>query len=303
VRSLLRPALRTLAALVLFVITAGGALAQPAQPFPRYLVELAQLNEDTYAVRVGGYSAVFITTDEGVILVDAISGGGNSPNNAQTLKTVISGVTPLPVRYYVYSHSAADHGQGADVFAETAVLIGHRNALADLEAAQDPRMPPPTIAFDDSLDVELGGKHVELRWTALNEQDPYLTVHFRNVLVAVDNVRLRSIAFSDFPSASADAFIAFIERLEADPTWELFTYGHAVGRDFVGTRADVAQYREYLQELTAAIREARDRGLEDNSEPMIAAVRARLSPRYGSWAGFATGLDANIRGVLRWWNS
>jgi hypothetical protein len=34
---------------------------------------------------------------------------------------------------------------------------------------------------------------------------------------------------------------------------------------------------------------------------MVAAVRAELAPRYGTWNGFANGLAANIRGVIRWW--
>ena len=293
---------RVLALVALLAVTAAPVAAQQPAPFPRYLVELAQLNEDTYAVRIGGYSSVFITTDEGVILVDPIGGGGNSPNNPETLKTIIAGVTDQPVRYMIYSHSAQDHGAGADAFADTAELVGHRNTLTALEAREDPRMPPPSIAFDEALSLELGGKRVELRWSALNERDSYVTVHYRNVLVAIDNIRLRQIAFSDLPSASPEAFIDWMRGLEADPSWDMFIYGHANGRDFIGTRNDAAQHREYLQDLTAAIREARASGAADNSEEMVAAVRARLAPRYSSWVGFATGLEANIRGVLRWWS-
>jgi glyoxylase-like metal-dependent hydrolase (beta-lactamase superfamily II) len=277
------------------------AAQQPPPTFPQSLAELTRLNEDTYAFRSGGYVSMFITTDEGVIVVDPI-GGGNNVNNPQALKAAIATVTDQPVRYLIYSHAAADHGSGGEVFAETAEFVGHRNTLAVLEAANDPRRPVPTIAFDESLALELGGKTVELRWAALGPRDNYLTVHYRNVLMAVDNLRIRSIAFSDLPFASGEGNIAFIERLEADPNWEFFLYGHSSGPVGVGTRDDVRQYREYLEDLLVAIRAARAAGHADNSDEMVAAVRGELAERYGTWDGFANNLGANIRGVIRWWS-
>ena len=130
-----------------------------------------------------------------------------------------------------------------------------------------------------------------------------------------------AVAFSDLPRASAETFIAFIQGMEGDPDWDTFLYGHASGRDIMGTRDDARQYRECLQDLTsavraariaglpdnsedmvAAVRAARNAGLPDNSEDMVAAVRAALVPRYGTRGNFANGLAANIRGVIRWWS-
>ncbi len=283
-----------LALVASWTLASSLVLAQPAPP------ELIPIKEDTYAFRSAGYVSLFITTDEGVIVVDPI--GGPDPHNPAMLKAAIATVTDQPVRYLVYSHSAPDHGSGGAVFADTAEFVGHVNTAADLEARADPTTPVPTIAFDESLLLELGGKRVELRWAGLGPRDGYITVHYRNVLMVVDNIRFRSVAFSDFPGASAETLIAFIERLEADPSWDSFVFGHAVGEQAVGSREEAVAYRQYLQDLIVAVRDARDHGLEDNSEPMIAAVRAALSPRYGSWPSFFTGLEANIRGVLRWWS-
>jgi Metallo-beta-lactamase superfamily len=289
--------------LAILAISAPAATAQPPAPsFPQYLSDLVRLNEDTYAMRIGGYSTLFITTDEGVIVVDPISGGGNSPNNSAAIEAAIATVTDQPVRYMIYSHSAQDHGSGADVFADTAELVGHRNTQTTLAAMNNPRMPAPTIAFDDSLWLDLGGKQVELRWSALNAQDSYATVHYRDVLMAVDNIRLRTIALGDFQGASPESLVAWIERLEADPSWTMWLYGHANGRDFVGTRSDAADHKQYIIDLMAAVRAAQAAGHPDNSEAMEAAVRAQLAPRYGTWANFTNGLAANIRGVIRWWS-
>jgi alkyl sulfatase BDS1-like metallo-beta-lactamase superfamily hydrolase len=76
------------------------------------LAELVRINEDTYALRIGGYVSLLITTDEGVIVVDPIGGGGNSRANPDALRAAIATVTSEPVRFMVYSHSADDHGAG-----------------------------------------------------------------------------------------------------------------------------------------------------------------------------------------------
>lgn len=55
-------------------------------------------------------------------------------------------------------------------------------------------------------------------------------------------------------------------------------------------------------DLLAAVREAQAAGHANDSEEMIAAVRASLAPRYGTWANFQNGSAANISGALRWWN-
>jgi hypothetical protein len=49
----------------------------------------------------------------------------------------------------------------------------------------------------------------------------------------------------------------------------------------------------------AAIRDARARGLPDNSEAMVNMVRAALAPRYGTWSQFGPWLPENIEGLTR----
>jgi hypothetical protein len=50
----------------------------------------------------------------------------------------------------------------------------------------------------------------------------------------------------------------------------------------------------------AAVRAARQAGLADNSDGMVAFARAALEPRYGAWPDFGSRLAPNIRGVIRW---
>ena len=96
------------------------------------LAELVQFKPDTYGVRWNRHLALFITTDEGVILVDPI--GQNNPKAPLLVKECIAQVTAQPVKYVIYSHWGADHGMGGDAFADTATFVGHVNTVERIKA-------------------------------------------------------------------------------------------------------------------------------------------------------------------------
>jgi hypothetical protein len=70
-----------------------------------------------------------------------------------------------------------------------------------------------------------------------------------------------------------------------------------------GTKADVAEFRGYLEDLIAAVQAAQAAGLADNSPEMVEAVRTELEPTYGSWTNFEEWLPLNIEGLLAIWAS
>src|SRR5262245_66270580 len=92
------------------------------------LAELVRFAPDVYGVRWVNHVALFIVTDAGVILVDA--NGQLNPRTPLLIKEAIRSVTPQPVKYFVYSHSAFDHSTGGAVFADTAALRGQKNTVA-----------------------------------------------------------------------------------------------------------------------------------------------------------------------------
>ena len=82
------------------------------------LAELARFAPDVYGFRYENHVALFIVTDEGVIVADPI--GQVNPRTPFVLKEAIRAVTDQPVKYVLYSHWGADHGMGGAVFADTA---------------------------------------------------------------------------------------------------------------------------------------------------------------------------------------
>src|SRR2546425_1710803 len=68
------------------------------------LAELIRFAPDAYGFRWANHVALFIVTDAGVLLVDA--NGQVNPRTPSLIKEAIRSVTPQPVKYVVYSHSA-----------------------------------------------------------------------------------------------------------------------------------------------------------------------------------------------------
>ena len=108
-----------------------------------------QITERVY--RFGAtQNAMFIVTPAGIILVDG------SCDNMEWLKSELKRRFNQPVRYAVMSHDHQTHVCEMDVFADTAVGIGHVNILPHI-LREKRRTIVPQILFDERLEIELGG--------------------------------------------------------------------------------------------------------------------------------------------------
>jgi glyoxylase-like metal-dependent hydrolase (beta-lactamase superfamily II) len=287
--------------LVLFV-GAAPTVAQQAPPtLPQSVSELTRVRDDVYAFRYLNHVALFVPTDEGVVVVDPIGGGGN-PQAPVALKGAIASITSQPVKWMIYSHAAPDHSTGGAVFAETATFVSHANARAAFEAKADPTSPVPTVTFEQMMPIDAGGKHFELHWTGLTPQNDYLIFSYpsQKLLMMVDLGRIRTIPFGEIGQASPEQMVEFLDRVDQTFDFEIVLSGHGPPANIWGTRQDLRDHRQYYLDIVAAVRDARAAGHADNSEEMVTAVRAALAAQYGSWTNFQNGLAGNIRGVVRW---
>jgi glyoxylase-like metal-dependent hydrolase (beta-lactamase superfamily II) len=281
----------------LLLATPRRVLAQEATP-GALSADLQQFADDTYAFVNSGYISLFIVTDEGVIATDP--GSQSGPERAEAYRAAIASVTDQPVRYLIYSHHHPDHATGGEIFADTATFISHRNAVEKLAALADPRIPVPEIAFTDQLTVELGGKTIELYYTGRNHSDNSIVLLYpeRRLLFAVDFIPVNTLLFQNLPDAYPEEWIESLRWIEENLDFDVLVPGHP---PLPGTKANVTEVREYLEDLMAAVRAAQDQGLADNSPEMVEAVRTELEPAYGSWGMFAEWLPLNIEGLLRIW--
>lgn len=291
-----QPARRRLLALMGLGAT---ALALPrnavAQQAPQPSAGLTPLAEDVYLYRSIGHQSVFIVTEGGVIATDPI--GLTNPRSPGLYEAAVAAVTDQPVRHVVYSHDHADHITGGAVFADTAEFVSQELAAPKVAARNDPSTPTPNVTFDRFMALELGGKTVELHYPGRNHSDNSLVLHYpaRRLAFAVDFIPVNALPFRGLPDSYLDEWVESLGWVEANLDFDTLVPGHGQ----VGTKANVGQVREYLTDLMASVRAAREQGLADGSEQMVAAVRADLQPRYGGWQDFGPYLPENIAGVLR----
>jgi glyoxylase-like metal-dependent hydrolase (beta-lactamase superfamily II) len=271
--------------------------AQDATPgaLPEDVVQFA---DDTYAFVSSGYISLFIVTSEGEIATDP--GSQSGPERAEAYRAAIASVTDQPVRFLVYSHHHADHATGGEVFAETATFVSHQNAVDRIASFDDPRTPVPELAFSDQMTIALGDVSVELIYTGRNHSDSSIVLHYpeRGILFAVDFIPVDALPFQTLPDAYPDEWIESLRWIEDNLEFETLVPGHP---PLPGTKADVGEMRQYLEDLMAAVRAAQEQGLEDNSAEMVEAVRQELEPAYGAWGMFEDWLPLNIEGLLRSW--
>jgi glyoxylase-like metal-dependent hydrolase (beta-lactamase superfamily II) len=201
--------------------------------------------------------------------------------------------------YLIYSHGNPDHAYGADVFTDTATLIGTPEAAAKLAALNSDRHPVPTMLLTAPTRLELGGVALDLYPAGNTQGDDHLIVHYpaRRVLFAVDFIPVNRLVFRDLAGTpSLDDWVTALDWIEA-LDWDVLVPGHGN----LGNKATLQAVRTYLLDLQSSIRSARTAGLADNSPEMIAAVRGDLAAKYGSWENFESWLPENVSGVIRIW--
>ena len=131
--------------------TARGPAIDPAKG---YLVE--EIKDGLYWVTEGASQVMFLTTGEGVIVVDA------PPSIGENILKAIDEVTDAPVTHVIYSHSHKDHIGAASMFPNDAVIIAHEETAARLARRNDPGRPLPTVTFSDSFTLNVGSQTLEL---------------------------------------------------------------------------------------------------------------------------------------------
>lgn len=275
-------------------------------------------------VTEGSHQAMFLTTGEGVIVVDA------PPIFGDRIAAAIAEVTNEPVKYLIYSHPHADHIAGAWQFPDGIEVVATAAAAEKVKAGQSGATPFPfgtfvggkpvpdvtrLIATGDTL--KLGSQVLEFRELqgAHSDGDLAVLVPAHGIVMAVDVVWAGWIPFEALGHAEdVGGYIAANKAL-LEMDWDVMVSGH-VGR--LATREDVATNIAYLDDLVAAVA----RSLQ-TTDYMVAANRAGFANPFltvetyfdivaetaakeveAKWVGKLAGADvwtySNARAVMTW---
>jgi glyoxylase-like metal-dependent hydrolase (beta-lactamase superfamily II) len=278
-----------LALLALTAVLAAGAPASAQQPPP---FETRKVTDNVYIFRHMGHQSMFVVTRDGVIATDPIS-----PHAATIYLQEIRKITPAPVRYVVYSHHHLDHIAGGAPFKEAgAVFVAHRRAKEHLEALKDPTAVIPDLTIEDHGTLTLGGTTVELRFVGRNHTDDGLVVLLpkEKILFAVDFLPIKGVLFRNVPDSYIREWFESIDRvLQLD--WDRMIAGHPA-QGGIGTKDDVRALKQYMTDLSAAVRQASAEG-----KCFDRAMQEIKLPKYESWARYQEFLPGNVERFCFYW--
>ena len=255
------------------------AAAGPALNEQGYYV--GRVERNLYWVTDGTYQSAFLTTSEGVVLLDAPPTIGHNVQRAVDEIASANGVSNK-VTHLIYSHHHADHAGASGLFGRNVARIGHAETRRLLLRDDDPARPEPEETFEYRRTVEIGGERIELAWHGCNHSPDNIFIHLpdHDTLMLVDIVNpgwapvYQSNLTEDVPG--------YIEAPATALTypWKHFIGGH-MGR--LGTRDDISLHQQYMADIAANSRTALD-----TVDPTPYFVR------YGenSWAAVRGYLDA-----------
>jgi glyoxylase-like metal-dependent hydrolase (beta-lactamase superfamily II) len=128
---------------------------------------VGRIDGNLYWVTDSFYNSMFLSTPEGVVVVDAPPTIGHNLLRAIADVTGASGM-PSKVTHLVYSHSHADHAGASSILGNDVVRIGHSETRRLLLRDNDPHRPAPAVTFNDQYSLQVGGERLELAYNGPN---------------------------------------------------------------------------------------------------------------------------------------
>ena len=204
--------------------------------------EVIEIGDGLYWVTDGVYQTMFLTTGEGVIVVDAPMGWETKTPQA------LSEVTNEKVTHVIYTHIHKDHIGSASIFPADAVYISHADTAEHLKMKNDPQRPIPSITFQDKYVLTVGDQTLELLYLGAFHSKGDIVVYSpaHRVIMAVDLFHPNAAPFQYFGIArDMGEHIAVHDKLLA-MDWDIIISGH---EPILGT----PEHLKFNKEFTLAV--------------------------------------------------
>ena len=118
---------------------------------------VGRVEQNLYWVTDGTYQSAFLTTKDGVVLLDAPPTIGHNIQRAVDEIASANGVSNK-VTHLIYSHHHADHVGASSLFDGNVARIGHEETRKLLLRDDDPARPVPEETFEDRGELGRGGE-------------------------------------------------------------------------------------------------------------------------------------------------
>jgi glyoxylase-like metal-dependent hydrolase (beta-lactamase superfamily II) len=207
------------------------------------------LGDRLYMITDGAYQSMFMTYEDGVVVIDA------PPAYASHIPKAIAEVTDKPITHVIYSHAHADHIAGVKSLGGQPIIIAHSETNRLLARDADPNRPPATVTFDDKYRLVVGSQLLELSYhgNAHVAGNIFINAPKQRTLTVVDVVFPSWMPWRRF--AVAQDVAAYFQQVKEINSLDFDTFvGGHVAR--TGTHADVATQLSFMEDLKAAAQTA-----------------------------------------------
>ena len=272
--------------------------AAPAAPArPPIATTKVEGTDNVYIFRNGIHQAMFVVTEAGVIATDPIAYG--RPTGGQAYLDEIRKVTDKPVKYVIYSHHHFDHIAGGQAFKNAgAKFIAHHRAKSRLERLKDPHtVIPDEVVSDKGRVIKLGGTTLELSYHGLNHSDSTLVMRLpkEKLLFIVDTIPVATVPGRGMIDSHPLETEVFLKKVLA-MNWERMIPGHPGPGDRLGTKQDVQDQLDFMQDASNEMKK-----LAQDGKCWDTAEKEFKLPKYENWPGYANNLQFVARRYCGLW--
>ena len=268
--------------MVLAGVALGGSQAAAQTP------TVKQVASDVYFFfDFNGSNAVFLVTDDGVLLIDTRT----HPREGRDLLERIRKVTDKPVKWVINSHFHGDHHMGNSVFKDLgATFVAQEETARIMQRVQpkemarrvegfrsrgydpaDVKLVLPDVTFDSKMTIRLGGREVRLFYLGPGQQagDTFVQFPHARLLFTPGAFAKHSMPNMLF-TPSVDNWIKLLDQVAVmDVDTILPAHGD------IATRADVKELAAMLADEYATVKDAVNRGVS-----LDQATTALTFPQY-----------------------
>jgi glyoxylase-like metal-dependent hydrolase (beta-lactamase superfamily II) len=258
---------------------------------------LRQLIPGYYVFSSTSFNSGVIATNEGVVVLDALSSEGIARQERETIASAIK----QPVRFLVSSTFHNNYTWG-NVAYQDVIKIGQEDYRSDLLAQmQRDRASPeeqkarlPQVTFRDRLTLHLGGKEIQILHLGKG--------HTRGdsiIFVPQDRITYVSeLYFSDqflyINDGYGVSWLKTLEAVEALPV-DIIVPGHGpIPEDPKETRQGLHRFRQMLVDLRDAVQKEIARGATEDQ-----AAAAIQFPQYEKMQGYKSQREVAVRRTYR----
>ncbi len=258
---------------------------------------LRQLIPGHYVFSSTSFNSGVIATNEGVVVLDALSSEGIARQEREAIASVIK----QPIRFLVSSTFHNNYTLG-NVAYQDVIKIGHENYRADLltlmqrdrVSLENQTARLPQVTYRDRLRIHLGGKEIQILYLGRGHTRGDSIVFVPQDRIAYVSELFFSDQFLYINDGYGLSWLKTLDAIEALPA-DILVPGHGpIPQDPKETRQGLNRFRQILVDLRDAVQQEIARGATEDQ-----ASAAIKFPQYEQMQGYKSQREVAVRRMYK----